>query len=615
MKTHQLGVAALVAAGLVASGFSSLAQAADQLLSGTIASASGEKLGGVTVSAKAQGTTITTSVYTDEQGGYYFPPLPAGKYNVWAQALAFETAKGEVDLTAARRADLTLKPMTDPERRVRQLPGEMLMAALPEETDEDARIKRVFRNACTGCHTPSYVLQFRFDEDGWSKIIDMMKVVPNTGVYPANPKPNAIIEFNQKQLAAYLARARGPGESSLKVMPRPRPSGEAARVVWKLYDLPMVPESGIGTAYQTNDGTDWSLGTTSKLGLITHDGGMDFDGNLWFTSNNPNRQATVGRVDGKTGAVKLLKVNRNDGLAANAHGLVRDQQGIFWFDVNPGRRSLGRLDPKAEKIDVYMTPPSMSPLGGAVTLDVDGKGKIWASAPDGAVRFDPETERFTDFKSLSYKTARGTGMTYGAAGDRDGNGWWTQMAFDIVGKGDVATGKTLEVKLPAVKSELDRATPEARAFYDKFDDLSFNSPLPWQQGPRRMGTDKNADVLWVGNSWGGTLSRIDTKTLEATLVPLPDPTAMQPYHLVVDKNHNVWGNLWTNDQILKYDPGSSKWTIFELPVRGTEIRHISLDERNGVTQVILPVYRTNQMGVMTLRSDADLAALKAQAAR
>jgi hypothetical protein len=50
-------------------------------------------------------------------------------------------------------------------------------------------------------------------------------------------------------------------------------------------------------------------------------------------------------------------------------------------------------------------------------------------------------------------------------------------------------------------------------------------------------------------------------------------------------------------------------------VRGTEIRHISLDERHGATQVILPVYRTNQMGVMRLRSEADLAALKAQAAR
>jgi hypothetical protein len=125
-----LGVAALVAAGLVASSFAGAARAADQLLSGTIASASGEKLGGVTVSAKAQGTTITTSVYTDDKGDYYFPPLPAGKYNVWAQALAFETAKGEVDLTAARRADLTLEPMTDAERRVRQLRAPEVAAEL-----------------------------------------------------------------------------------------------------------------------------------------------------------------------------------------------------------------------------------------------------------------------------------------------------------------------------------------------------------------------------------------------------------------------------------------------------------------------------------------------------
>jgi streptogramin lyase len=612
MKTHGLmfGIATSVASGLIAPSW-----AAEHLLSGTIASTSGEKLAGVTVSAKADGTTIATSVYTDEQGAYYFPSLPAGKYRIWANALAFETAKGEVDLNAPRRQNLTLTPMTDPERQIRQLPGEMLMAALPEDTEDDARIKRVFRNMCTGCHTPSYVLQFRFDEDGWNKIIDMMKVVPNTGVYPANPKPNALIDYNQKQLAAYLARARGPGQSSLKVTPRPRPTGEAARVVWTLYDVPLVPESGIGTKYQPNDGTDWSMGTTSKLGLITHDGGMDFDGNLWFTSNNPNRLVTVGRVDGKTGEVKFLKVNRNDGLAANAHGLVRDQQGNFWFDVNPGRRSLGKLDPKTEKIDVYITPPNMSPLGGAVTVDVDGKGKVWASAPDGAVRFDPESERFTEFKSVAYKTARGTGMTYGAAGDRDGNGWWTQMAFDTVGKGDIASGKTIEVKLPAVKSEMDRVTPEARAVYDSFDNLAFNSPLPWSQGPRRMGTDKNADVLWVGNSWGGSLSRIDTKTLETTIVPLPDPTSMQPYHLMVDQNHNVWGNLWTNDQLVKYDPSASKWTVFELPVRGTEIRHIAIDERNGKTQVIVPVYRTNQMGVMRLRSEAELTALKAQAAR
>ena len=81
------------------------AQAADAVLSGTITSASGEKMAGVTVSAKPEGSTITTSVYTDQQGNYYFPPMPAGKYRVWAQALTFERSNGAVDLAAARRAD------------------------------------------------------------------------------------------------------------------------------------------------------------------------------------------------------------------------------------------------------------------------------------------------------------------------------------------------------------------------------------------------------------------------------------------------------------------------------------------------------------------------------
>jgi streptogramin lyase/mono/diheme cytochrome c family protein len=603
----------LASAALVITGFS--AQAADQVLSGAIASASGEKLGGVTVSARLEGSTITTSVYTDESGAYYFPPMAAGKYKVWAQALGFETTKSEVDLSAAKKQNLTLTAMTDPERRWRQLPGEVMVAALPDETADDARIKKVFTNQCTGCHSPGYVLQFRFDEAGWNKIINLMKMVQNTGVMPANPTANGIIEHSQKELAAYLARARGPGESSVKVAQRPRPSGEAARATWTLYDLPLNPDTGIGTKYNNNDGTDWSLGTTSKIGQLPHDGGMGLDGNLYYTVNNPNKYVSIGKVDTKTGEVKYLKVNNTAGNAATAHGLTRDANGDFWFDINPGRRSLGKLDVKSEKITVYQTPQSMSPLGGAVTMDVDGKGKIWASAPDGVLQFDPVTEKFTDFKStLPFKNAKGTNSTYGAAGDRDGNGWWAQMAFDTIGKADMTTGKVTEIALPSLKNELDRASPKDREFYEAFDDRTNGKPLPWSQGPRRMGTDKNGDVLWVGNSWGSTLARIDTKTLETKIIPFPS-TTMQPYHIDVDKNHNVWGNLWTSDQIAKYDPAANKWTMFELPVRGTEIRHVSLLERDGKTQVIVPVYRSSQMGVLTLRSEADIAALKTQAAQ
>ncbi len=588
------------------------AQAAEQILSGAIASQSGQKLEGVTVSAKLAGSTITTSVYTDTSGSYYFPPLAAGKYNVWAQALGFETSKGQVDTAAARRHNITLRSMTDPERRVRQLPSELMTAALPEATEDDARIKKIFTNNCTGCHPPGFILQFRFDEAGWNKIIDMMKVIPGTGVYPGpNAKPNQIMDYNQKQLAAYLARARGPGVSSMKFTPRSRPTGEAARVVWTLYDLPLNPDVGIGTKYNPNDGTDWSLGTTSKLGELPHDGGMGFDGNIYYTVNNPNFSVTIGKVDGRTGAVKYLKADAANGRAATAHGLVRDAEGNFWFDVNPGRRALGKLDTATENITIYQTPSNMSPLGGAVTMDVDGKGKIWASTPTGAVRFDPLTEKFTDFKSVT-PAAKGSGATYGAAGDRDGNGWWAQMAMDTISKGDVATGRSIELKLPPILKEMERVKPEDRAFYENFSGNNFTTPVPWAQGPRRMGTDKNADVLWVGNSWGSTLARIDTRTMETRIIPFPDRT-MQPYHIAVDNNHNVWGNLWTSDQIVKLDPTNNKWTTYDLPVRGTEIRHIALSERTGKLQVIVPVYRTSQMGVMTFRSEAELAALKKQA--
>src|SRR5262249_10950824 len=137
---------------------------------------SGQKLEGVTVSAKLEGSTITTSVYTDETGRYYFPLMPAGKYRVWTQALGFETARGSVDLTAARRHDVVLQEMTDPEKRIRQLPSEVLAAALPEATPDDTRTKRIFINNCTSCHPPGYILQFRFDEAGWNKIINLMKV-------------------------------------------------------------------------------------------------------------------------------------------------------------------------------------------------------------------------------------------------------------------------------------------------------------------------------------------------------------------------------------------------------------------------------------------------------
>src|SRR6202046_5142197 len=121
---------ALLVANLAAAAIVMAAPAfADALLNGTIKSSDGKAMGGVTVSAKPDGGTITTTVFTDDTGQYYFPTLPGGHYKVWAQALSYQTAKGAVDLSANAKQDFTLAAMSDPEATFKQLPGNLVLDA------------------------------------------------------------------------------------------------------------------------------------------------------------------------------------------------------------------------------------------------------------------------------------------------------------------------------------------------------------------------------------------------------------------------------------------------------------------------------------------------------
>ncbi len=141
----------------------------------------------------------------------------------------------------------------------------------------------------------------------------------------------------------------------------------------------------------------------------------------------------------------------------------------------------------------------------------------------------------------------------------------------------------------------------------------WNSAMPWAQGPRRLGADKNGDDVWVCDWWGGNLARIDIHTGKATLIPLPRPDALQPYHATVDSHHNVWVNLMNADEVIKYDPKANQWTEYPFPTLGAETRYVSLLERNGEMQVILPYSRARRVARMTFRTKEQLQALKRQA--
>jgi streptogramin lyase len=617
-RTVWLSILATVVVGLAFAAFIPWVVSAASngvLLAGTVKSASGEKMAGVTVSTKADGQTITTSVFTDDNGEYYFPPLPSGKYRIWAQADTFETGHGEVSLTETRHQDFVLKPMRDFER---QLTGDQILAALPDATPEDRRMKRIFRNNCTSCHQPNYILQNRFDEQGWTAIMNLMKQISIVGPFLGEDSgPDPHIQYYEKELAAYLTRMRGPGPSAMNFKLRPRPTGVPARTVFTEYDVPLDPANSHETKYVTNDGSDWSLGTPSSTNGSNgiHDAQIDLNGNIWFTYNLPSLDITYGRVDAKTGEVRFFKLPGKGGLAAASHGMVRDQKGIIWADIRGSATAQGiggaisRIDPTSEKIEVFTTPPDMA--GPASTVDVDGKGYIWASTSRGAVRLDPETHAFKEFLSVTSVNSDGFGNGYGIAADRDGNAWWAEMSIDIIGRVDVETGQSSEIRLAPVKEQMDLMSAKELKM-NAMTGSDFHTSVPWAQGPRRMGADKTGDVIWVCDTWGGNLFQINSRTLKTNFVPLPSADD-EPYHATVDSNHNVWVNMMDDDRIMEYDPKKSEWTAFPLPTLGAESRYVSLLEHNGSMELVVPYSRARKIALMTIRTKEELQALKEQA--
>ena len=184
---------------------------------------------------------------------------------------------------------------------------------------------------------------------------------------------------------------------------------------------------------------------------------------------------------------------------------------------------------------------------------------------------------------------------------------WAQMAIDRVTKVDFKTKELMEVKLAPQPGKDAQLSSAERDMYKKFGP-DFQTSFPWSQGPRRMGSDKADNVAWVADSWGGNLARIDTRTLETRLVPLPDPATMQPYAATADSQHNAWTNLWTADQIARYSPRTGQWTVFDYPTHGTESRLFTLLEKDGKLTVTIAYSRARKVAAMSVRSEDEIAA-------
>ncbi len=575
---------------LAASVFSQDTQAK---IRGTVTSADGKPLDGVTVSVRGQNEPFATTVFTNEHGVYVFPSLGRNtKYSLMAQAMGFQTVRADV-APGKQVPALQLKPLHDFSK---QMTGVEWMNSFPENTPEERREKLIFANNCSGCHDEHFALQNRFDADGWSKIVTVMSRDSEGG--PMNPNSPGLASMNEykDEIVAFLTKVRGPAPLNYALKALPRPTGEAAQVVITEYDTPRpeAPEE-----YLVHNGSDWMEGTPSRWeGRSTHSAAMGGDGRVYFTDDR-SMYATLHQLDPKTGIVTNLVFPGKNGVAGT-HGITADADGNIWVN-NDATGNFLEFNVKSQRFTDFPRPADMmGNVGGTDDGDkLAYKGMVWATSGTGAIRINGKTGQYTHFPN---PTSKGT---YGMAVDRHGNGWYSSPQGDKVYVVDAETGKTSEIAFPP------QGTADGVAVLEKDRQAYANVKVgaddanPIQVCPRRMGADPGADVVWVALFCSDKIARIDTQTHKITQYPMPHKYS-RPYGMEIDRDHNVWINETNTDMVAKFNPATQRFTEYQLPTRGTDVRQVTFDYSTTPTTVYIEYSRENKVARLQFRKASDM---------
>jgi virginiamycin B lyase len=525
-----------------------------ELLLGKVTASNGSGLAGVPIQAHRANSNITVAVYTNNLGEYAFPQwsdLTPGTYSISIELAEYETINqpGVVLTTGeTERLDFTLQTRN---ASVMDATATDIVMALPG-TDE----QKFLLIQCDNCHSLQWALRRPHTHQEWETIVKRMFGVRRS----ANNTPGT--RTNQQQqyiepLVEYLTEIRGP-ESSEKEIPfaiRPRPTDElSTSIVVTEYDIPRGGEK------------DPYLIRADNRYAWPHDIIVD-DEYGYYTDHFSH---VMGRLDKTTGEVRL-----------------------FPFEVEPGT---GRPEKFVAREGEVGYPGR--PGGGPHDILFDSEGRVIMGMRNLTVRYDPNTEKFTQWNT-------GSGM-FGL--DPNDNVWVVEDSGELY-RLNMRTDEVTEYRVPPVDGIYDiEADSQGRAiidvwgngFFRVFDPKTethtdYPTPTP-ASGPRR-GVVDSQDRHWVALYWAGLLAMFDPNTGEVKEYPLIPgtvpfgPPFSSPYSVAMDeKNQIVWTSDFNSSRIYMFDIKTEKMTEFFMPEH-YEVRDLTVDEHADKPTLWIPSYR------------------------
>jgi virginiamycin B lyase len=507
-----------VLAGLMATGAN-----AQTALGGQVSSAEEGAMEGVLVSAKKEGSTITTTVVTNDKGQFSFPAerIEPGHYNITIRAAGFNlVGPREVDVAggAAASADLKLA-------KAKNVHAQLTNAEWLASAPGNDQIKS-FLPDCVGCHTLQRVFSAIHSPDEWKQVFARMgryapESVPTRPQLllaggPRSERPR--VPANMMDAAAEFlinANVSNPDSEGFNFKTLPRPKGRSTHVIVTEYDLP-------------------------RKEALPHDVIVDADGHAWYSDFG---NQFVGELDPKTGKVQdyALETLRQD-QPKGPLGLEFDPEGNIWIGMSY-QAGASKIDRKTKQVTTYPLPKewqgitSQTNMVTPTHMNVDGK--VWMEdTENGRVfRLDLASGKWEDrgvATSAKGETIRG----YGLPSDKDNNLYLMSFGDTRIGKLD-AKSNVADIW----KTAFARSRPRRGRFDDQnrlwfaeyaanriamFDPTTeqikeWKLPTAWS-APYDVAPSKGAAEVWTGSMLSDQVARLNPKTDEIVEYLLPHTT-------------------------------------------------------------------------------------------
>jgi virginiamycin B lyase len=532
---------------------SSAAALGSVALTGQLTSAEEGAMEGVLVSAKKTGSTITTTVFTDEKGRYQFPAarIAPGHYVISVRATGYDLeGPNAVDIPANDPVtlDLTLRKTKD---LAAQLTNAEWLVSFPGTAEQKASIQN-----CSHCHTLDPIVRSHHDAAEFEKVIERMThytpesfplmpqphIPSRTGGGELNTEQQAQAKENRRKQAEYLATL------NLSAVPQwnyplqhfPRVKGLGDRVIITEYDLP-------------------------KPTRQPHDVVVDKEGMVWYAGFG---EPILGKMDPKTGKTTEypLPVLKPKTVVGNLDVEFDEDQNL-WIAMT-FQAAVAKFDRKTEKFQIYKLPPELDGGYREITFvapqhsHVDGKVWLTDAGSYTQMRLDLASGKFEVFEPFPVPRPN----IYQVISDAQNN-----LYLDVMGRQDIG-------RIDAKTSKI--------TFY----------PTPTAHSAPRRGMMDAKGRLWFGENRGNKIGMFDTKTQKFQEWDSPVPEYF-PYDVTADKNGDAWAVSEFSDSVLRLNPQTGQIIQYPLP-RFTNMRRAFVD--NSATPVTFWVGNTHGASIVKL---------------